>query len=67
LLNEIYTGWRWPRIVDKVEHRPLDYAKIWRMAQGTNIVRRELGLPVTPVRGADPALQTDLVPKTPDR
>ena len=33
LLNEIYTGWRWPRVVDKVEHRPLDYAKIWRMAQ----------------------------------
>jgi len=34
LLNEIYTGWRWPRVVDKVEHRPLDYAKIWRLAQG---------------------------------
>lgn len=33
LLNEIYTGWRWPRVVDKIEHRPLDYDKIWRMAQ----------------------------------
>ncbi len=33
MLNEIYTGWRWPRVVDKVEHRSLDYAKIWRMAQ----------------------------------
>ncbi len=33
LLNEIYTGWRWPCVVDKIEHRPLDYAKIWRMAQ----------------------------------
>lgn len=33
LLNEIYTGWRWPRVVDKIEHRPLDYPKIWRMAQ----------------------------------
>ena len=33
LLNEIYTGWRWPRVVDKIEHRPLDYAKIFRMAQ----------------------------------
>lgn len=33
LLNEIYTGWRWPRVVNKIEHRPLDYAKIWRMAQ----------------------------------
>jgi 5-methyltetrahydropteroyltriglutamate--homocysteine methyltransferase len=34
LLNEIYTGWRWPRVVDKVEHRPLDYPKLWRLAQG---------------------------------
>ena len=33
LLNEIYTGWRWPRVTGKIEHRPLDYAKIWRMAQ----------------------------------
>jgi 5-methyltetrahydropteroyltriglutamate--homocysteine methyltransferase len=33
LLNEIYTGWRWPRVVDKITHRPLDYPKIWRLAQ----------------------------------
>jgi 5-methyltetrahydropteroyltriglutamate--homocysteine methyltransferase len=33
MLNEIYTGWRWPHVVDKIEHRPLDYAKIWRIAQ----------------------------------
>jgi 5-methyltetrahydropteroyltriglutamate--homocysteine methyltransferase len=33
LLHEIYTAWRWPRVVGKIEHRPLDYAKIWRMAQ----------------------------------
>ena len=33
LLNEIYTGWRWPRVVDAIEHRSLDYAKIWRMSQ----------------------------------
>ncbi len=33
LLHEIYTGWRWPHVVDKIEHRPLDYAKIWRIAQ----------------------------------
>jgi 5-methyltetrahydropteroyltriglutamate--homocysteine methyltransferase len=32
-LNEIYTAGRWPRVVDKIEHRPLDYPKIWRMAQ----------------------------------
>ena len=30
LLNEIYTAWRWPRVVGKIEHRPLDYPKIWR-------------------------------------
>jgi 5-methyltetrahydropteroyltriglutamate--homocysteine methyltransferase len=34
LLNEIYTGWRWPHVVDKIEHRPLDYPKLWRLAQG---------------------------------
>ena len=33
LLNEIYTGWRWPHVVDKIEHRPLDYPKLWRIAQ----------------------------------
>jgi 5-methyltetrahydropteroyltriglutamate--homocysteine methyltransferase len=31
--TEIYTGWRWPRVVDRIEHRPLDYPKIWRIAQ----------------------------------
>ena len=34
LLNEIYTGWRWPHVTGKIEHRPLDYPKIWRLAQG---------------------------------
>jgi 5-methyltetrahydropteroyltriglutamate--homocysteine methyltransferase len=33
LLHEIYTGWRWPRVVDKLEFASLDYAKIWRMTQ----------------------------------
>lgn len=36
ILNEIFTGWRWPRVVGKVEpseDAPLDYAKIWRLAQ----------------------------------
>ena len=33
LLNEIYTGWRWPHVVDKIEHRPLGYPKLWRIAQ----------------------------------
>ena len=34
LLSEIYTAWRWPHVVDKIEHRPLDYPKIWRITQG---------------------------------
>ena len=36
LMNEIETTWRWPRVVGKVEHdpkRPLEYAKLWRIAQ----------------------------------
>jgi 5-methyltetrahydropteroyltriglutamate--homocysteine methyltransferase len=33
LLNEIYTGWRWPHVTGKIEHRPLDYPKLWRLAQ----------------------------------
>jgi len=36
LLHEIYTGWRWPIVTGKIEHNPrnpLEYAKIWRMAQ----------------------------------
>jgi len=33
LLGEIYTAWRWPRVTGKIEHRPLDYPKIWRMCQ----------------------------------
>jgi hypothetical protein len=33
----------------------------------TNIVRRELGLPETRVRAANPALQTDIVPRPPVR
>jgi len=37
LLNEIYTGWRWPRVVDKIEHRPLDYPKLWRMTQAKSV------------------------------
>jgi 5-methyltetrahydropteroyltriglutamate--homocysteine methyltransferase len=31
LLYEIYVGWRWPSVVDRIEHRSLDYAKLWRM------------------------------------
>ena len=36
MLDSIYKTWRWPRVVDKVEHdpkNPLEYAKIWRISQ----------------------------------
>jgi 5-methyltetrahydropteroyltriglutamate--homocysteine methyltransferase len=36
LLHEIYSTWRWPRVVAKVEpdpDNPLDYARIWRLSQ----------------------------------
>jgi 5-methyltetrahydropteroyltriglutamate--homocysteine methyltransferase len=36
LLNSIFKTWRWPRVVGKVAHdpkNPLEYAKIWRIAQ----------------------------------
>ena len=36
MLDSIYKTWRWPRVVDKVEHdpkNPLEYAKIWRITQ----------------------------------
>ena len=43
-MNEIETTWRWPRVVGKVEHdprNPLEYAKLWRIAQA-----RAAGKPV---------------------
>jgi 5-methyltetrahydropteroyltriglutamate--homocysteine methyltransferase len=38
MLDSIYKTWRWPRVVGKVEHdpkNPLEYAKIWRIAQSS--------------------------------
>jgi 5-methyltetrahydropteroyltriglutamate--homocysteine methyltransferase len=48
-------------------NRDIAFFKTTSIAQGTNLVRKELGLPTTYVRAADPALQTDIVPRTPDR
>ena len=48
-------------------NREIAFFKTASIAQGTNIVRRELGLPESPIRAADPLLQTDIVPKVPDR
>jgi 5-methyltetrahydropteroyltriglutamate--homocysteine methyltransferase len=44
--------------------RPIAFYKAAALAQGANIVRRELGAPETSVRAADPALQVD-VPEAP--
>src|SRR5208282_2519029 len=51
LLNEIYTGWRWPRVVDKIKHRPLDYAKIWRLAQSKTSLPVRFGTCCSQVMG----------------
>jgi 5-methyltetrahydropteroyltriglutamate--homocysteine methyltransferase len=48
-------------------NREIAFFKSAAIAQGTNLVRRELGLPETSIRGADPRLQTDIVPANPDR
>ncbi len=44
-------------------NREIAFYKASAIAQGCNIVRRELGLEPTYVRAADPALQIDVVPK----
>jgi 5-methyltetrahydropteroyltriglutamate--homocysteine methyltransferase len=48
-------------------NRDIAFFKSTSIAQGANIVRRELGLPVSRVPAAEPQLQTDIVPKTSDR
>jgi 5-methyltetrahydropteroyltriglutamate--homocysteine methyltransferase len=45
-------------------NREIAFFKTTAIAQGTNIVRRELGLEESYVPAADPTLQTDVVPKT---
>jgi 5-methyltetrahydropteroyltriglutamate--homocysteine methyltransferase len=45
-------------------NREIAFYKSSAIAQGCNIVRRELGLPATYVPAADPALQMDIVPKS---
>ena len=61
-LNEIYTGWRWPRVVDKIEHRPLDYPKLWRMAQAKTTQAGEVRHLLLP--GDEPCSWTSPRPST---
>jgi 5-methyltetrahydropteroyltriglutamate--homocysteine methyltransferase len=49
--NEIYTGWRWPKVTGKIEHRPLDYAKIWRIAQSKSRLPVRFGTCCSQVMG----------------
>lgn len=51
MLNEIYTGWRWPRVVGPITYRPLDYPKIWRMAQAKTDKPIKFGTCCTQVMG----------------
>jgi 5-methyltetrahydropteroyltriglutamate--homocysteine methyltransferase len=48
-------------------NRDIAFFKSTAIAQGCNIVRREIGVEPTEIPAADPALQTDIVPTTPDR
>jgi 5-methyltetrahydropteroyltriglutamate--homocysteine methyltransferase len=48
-------------------NREIAFYKATAIAQGCNIVRKELGLEPTYVPAADPALQTDIVPRTATR
>ncbi len=59
LLNEIYTGWRWPQVTGKVEHYPLDYPKIWRIAQQRSPVAVKFGTCCSQVMGLFLDLYTD--------
>ncbi|MGH7970126.1 MAG: hypothetical protein ACREIC_15505, partial [Limisphaerales bacterium] len=43
-------------------NREIAFYKASALAQGSNIIRRELGLPVTLVPAANPLMQIDMVP-----
>jgi 5-methyltetrahydropteroyltriglutamate--homocysteine methyltransferase len=47
-------------------NRLIAFYKAAAIAQGANIVRRELGFDERPVRAADPALQVDVLGRSPD-
>ena len=72
ILNEVFTGWRWPRVVDKIapsEETPLEYAKLWRLAQSRTSKPLKFGTvcasglnPLLDVRGAyDPDDRKELI------
>jgi 5-methyltetrahydropteroyltriglutamate--homocysteine methyltransferase len=48
-------------------NREIAFFKTAAIAQARNILLREIGLDPRPVPAAEPALQTDIVPETPDR
>lgn len=59
LLNEIYTGWRWPRVTGPIRHVPLDYPKIWRIAQSKTDRPVRFGTCCTQVMGLFLDIATD--------
>jgi 5-methyltetrahydropteroyltriglutamate--homocysteine methyltransferase len=60
MLNEIYTGWRWPHVIGKIEHRTLDYPKIWRLAQSKTTKPVRFGTCSSQVMGLFLDLHTDV-------
>ena len=47
-------------------NRDIAFFKSAAIAQGCNIVREELGVEMREIPAANPELQTDIVPETPD-
>ncbi|MCB9844717.1 MAG: cobalamin-independent methionine synthase II family protein [Phycisphaeraceae bacterium] len=65
LLNEIYTGWRWPRVTGPIEHRPLDFPKLWRLAQARTTKPIKFGTCCSQVMGLFLDVHTDAYRKDP--
>ncbi|MCG3128414.1 MAG: 2-hydroxypropyl-CoM lyase [Phycisphaerae bacterium] len=65
LLNEIYTGWRWPQVVSRIEHRDLHYPKLWRLAQGRTRKPVKFGTCCSQVMGLFLDVHTDHYRKDP--
>ncbi len=67
LLQEIYTSWRWPIVTGKIQpnpRNPLEYAKIWRMAQARAAQAGEVR---HGVRSGDGAVRRLAHPRVPSR
>ena len=58
ILNEVFGGWRWPKVVGKIEPNedlPLEYSKIWRLTQARTTKPVKFG--VVCAQGLHPLLE----------